>query len=156
VIAGERPERQQLERVAHRSGLSARVLVIGHVADITPYYAIADTVALPSHSEGSPNVLLDAMAAGVPVVATSVGGVPEIAIAEKSALLVPPRDPRLFAAALHRLLTTPELAQTLSANAKARVATHFSPESHAQSLIRIYQELLPVGAELAEAQLVSI
>jgi glycosyltransferase involved in cell wall biosynthesis len=156
VIAGEGPERERLERAAHRSRLSARVLFIGHVEDITPYYAIADTLALPSHSEGSPNVLLEAMAAGVPVVATNVGGVPEIAIAEKSALLVPPREPRLFAAALHRLLTTPELAQTLSANAKVRVETHFSPESHAQSLIRIYQELLPIRAELAEAQPVSI
>ena len=142
VIAGEGPERQRVERAAYRSGLSARVLFIGHVEDITPYYAIADALALPSHSEGSPNVLLEAMAAGVPIVATSVGGVPEIAIAEKSALLVPARDPRLFAAALHRLLTTPELARTLSADAKARVETHFSLESHAQSLIRIYQGLV--------------
>ena len=142
VIVGEGPERESLERASREQGLSAQVLFIDHVEDVAPYYAIADALALPSHSEGSPNVLLEAMAAGVPVVATNVGGVPEIAIGDESALLVPPYDPQHFANALHRVLIDADLAQTLRANATARVASRFSPESYAQSLIRIYQEIV--------------
>lgn len=155
LVVGEGPERERLMRSVKTAGLSERVLFVGQVEDVAPYYAIADVLALPSHSEGSPNVLLEAMAAGVPVVATSVGGVPEIALADKSALLAPPHDPLLFASALHRLLSDCELAQTLSVNASARVASHFSPQSYAESLIRIYQELLPARAELAPPELVS-
>ena len=142
LVVGEGPERGRLERAVEGTALSTRVLFIGHAEDIAPYYALADVLALPSHSEGSPNVLLEAMAAEVPVVATSVGGVPEMALAEESALLVPPHEPRLLANALHRLLSSPELAQTLRANASARVASHFSHQSYAESLIRIYQEIV--------------
>jgi len=155
LVVGEGPERERLERAVEAKGLSARLFFIGHVEDVAPYYAIADVLALPSHSEGSPNVLLEAMVAGVPVVATSVGGVPEIALADESALLVPPREPRLFANALHRLLSDSDLAQTLRANARARVASHFSHQSYAESLIRIYQQLVPARTEVAQPELVS-
>ena len=104
VVVGEGPERESLERASREQGLSAQVLFIDHVGDVAPYYAIADALALPSHSEGSPNVLLEAMAAGVPVVATNVGGVPEIAIDCETALLVPPHDPQLFANAVRKKL----------------------------------------------------
>jgi glycosyltransferase involved in cell wall biosynthesis len=156
VIVGNGPEREHLERAAREKGLDANVLFVGHVEDVAPYYAIADALALPSHSEGSPNVLLEAMAAGLPVIATAVGGVPEIAIKEESALLVPAHNPQLFAGALHRVLTGPELAQMLRAKARERVATQFSPESAAQSLIRTYRELMSATAELAQPQVVSI
>jgi glycosyltransferase involved in cell wall biosynthesis len=155
VIVGEGPERVTLERAAGEAAFDTRVLFIGHVEDIAPFYAIADVLALPSHSEGSPNVLLEAMAAGIPVVATSVGGVPEIVVTEQSALLVPAHNSQLMAEALHCVLTNPELAQTLRQNARARVATSFSPESYAQSLIGIYQSLLPARTELVEPELVS-
>jgi glycosyltransferase involved in cell wall biosynthesis len=155
VIVGDGPERAHLQRAASEVGLSRRVLFIGHVEDIAPFYAIADALALPSHSEGSPNVLLEAMAGEVPVVATNVGGIPEIAVAEESALLVAAHDPQLFAGALRRILTNPQLAQTIRANAKARVDAHFSPKAYAQSLIRIYQELVPANPKLAEPNLVS-
>jgi len=73
-------------------------------------------------------------------VATKVGGVPEIAIDDESALLVPPREPQLFANALRRILIDTDLAQTIGENAKAR-ALHFSPEAYARSLISIYEDL---------------
>ena len=123
--------------------LESHVVFVGHVSDVAPFYAIADVLALPSHSEGSPNVLLEAMAAGLPIVATSVGGVPEIATNEEDALLVAARDPSAFAVALRRALTEGELARTLKNNAITR-AKDFSPECHARSLIEIYQELLSV------------
>jgi glycosyltransferase involved in cell wall biosynthesis len=156
VILGEGPERPQLEKAIQANGLGDFVTFAGQINDVAPYYAIADTLALPSHSEGSPNVLLEAMAAQVPIVATDVGGVPEIATDEEHALLVPARNPKSFAEALHRLLTTPALARKLSVNARARAEKDFSPEAYARSLIGIYRELLSSESALVEPELVSV
>jgi glycosyltransferase involved in cell wall biosynthesis len=109
-------------------------------------------LALPSHSEGSPNVLLEAMAAGLPVVATRVGGVPEIVAHEESALLVDARDPQAFAAAVGRVLTDGELARALAARAGALAATRFSPESYRHSLVEIYRELISSPEASAKAR----
>src|SRR5205807_78220 len=141
VIVGEGPERDSLERAINQKGFDALVLFIGHVEDISPYYAIADALALPSHSEGSPNVLLEAMAAGLPVVATAVGGVPEIAINEENALLVAPGDSDSFAQALNQVLTDPELARKLGRAAAMHVSEKFSPAAYVRSLLRVYQSL---------------
>lgn len=143
LVVGEGPEQANLARAVTERKLESQVVFVGHVPEVAPFYAIADVVALPSHSEGSPNVLLEAMAGGLPLVATTVGGIPEIATSEVNALLVPPRDPAAFAEALRRALTELELARTLQGNAIAR-ANEFSPELHAQSLIQIYRELVSV------------
>ena len=155
IMVGEGPEQQHLEQAVRKHDLRDRVCFIGHVTDVAPFYSIADVLALPSHSEGSPNVLLEAMAAGIPIVATSVGGVPEIAVAEENALLVSARDPQALARSLHRLLTTPGLAETLSANAQARVKRDFSPQAYAQSLLKIYRELLKEQQGTTASELVS-
>lgn len=156
LIVGEGPEQANLSRAVTERNIDSHVVFAGHVGDVAPFYAIADVLALPSHSEGSPNVLLEAMAAGLPVVATSVGGVPEIATSEVNALLVPPRDPSAFAEALRRVLTELELARTLKSNAIAR-ASEFSPESHAQSLIEIYEELITAtGAQASRLRVRSL
>lgn len=149
LLVGSGPERDQLERTAAQISVSDRTIFSGQVADVAPYYAIADVVAMPSHSEGSPNVVLEAMAAAVPLVATGVGGVPEIATSEENAVLVPPCAPQEFANALGRVLTEPALADRLRANAIDR-ATQFSPESHARSLIQIYQELASQPGAIAK------
>lgn len=147
IIIGEGPTRAQVERVAQQAGLTDRVTFLGQISDVQPYYAIADALALPSHSEGSPNVLLEAMAAGIPVVASAVGGVPEIAVDESSALLVPARDTQKFARALYRVLTDTELAQRLGEAAIARVEDEFSPESYARMLVGTYDKLLAEQSE---------
>ena len=141
LIVGDGPEREALSRAIAERNLSAQVMFVGQVDDVAPYYALADVLALPSHSEGSPNVLLEAMAACLPIVATTVGGVPEIAANEETALLVPPRDPQTFADALYRILMNKDLAASLGGKAAERVANDFSPKSHAQSLIRIYESV---------------
>ena len=155
LIVGDGPEQANLTRAASERKLESHLVFVGHVSDVAPFYAIADVLALPSHSEGSPNVLLEAMAAGLPIVATSVGGVPEIATNEQDALLVTSRDPSAFAAALRRALTEPEVARKLRNKAIVR-ARDFSPESHTRSLIEIYQGLLsapgavPAGSHTQE------
>ena len=142
VIVGDGPERERIEAEARTSGLFEQVVFVGHAAEVFRYYAIADIVALPSHSEGSPNVLLEAMSAGLPVVATAVGGVPEIATSGETALLVKPGNPESFAEAMSLLLTNPNLAQKLGEAAAVYVKDRFSPEAQAQSLLQIYQQVL--------------
>src|SRR2546421_8316031 len=117
VIVGDGPEREPLESIAALSGVSQRIIFAGQVTDVRHFYAMADVFVLPSLTEGSPNVLLEAMAASVPVVATAVGGVPEIVENEESALLVPANDPASIAVALATLLTHKELARRLATNA---------------------------------------
>lgn len=150
VVVGEGPERARVEEAARGLGLSGRIVFAGHAKDVRPFYALADLLALPSHSEGSPNVLLEAMAAGLPVAATSVGGVPEIANDGETALLVPARDADAMAAALKRLLDDATLARTMAARAKEHVLARFSPEAYTRSLVRIYNELAPAATRAAE------
>jgi glycosyltransferase involved in cell wall biosynthesis len=101
----------------------------------------------PSHSEGSPYVLLEAMAAGLPIVATAVGGVTEMVENNETALLVRARDPHEMADAIARVLNDEQLAQRLSANASASVGLRFSPETYVRSLVEIYRGL--IGAQPA-------
>lgn len=146
VLAGDGPERARLERACRRPGLQDAVILVGHQADVRPYYAMARLLALPSHSEGSPNVVLEAMAAGVPLVATSVGGVPEIVRDGANGLLVRPRDPVRMAAAIARLLEDPALANTLSTAARSIVAEEYSPGPRRLRLLRLYRDVLQSDA----------
>ena len=145
VVVGEGPEREAVEREARERGVSERLIFAGHVSDVRPFYALADVLALPSHSEGSPNVLLEAMAAGLPVAASSVGGVPEIVSDGESALLVAPHDPRAMGSALARLLKDEGLARRLASNARSLVAAHYTPDAYARSLVGLYGEILRGG-----------
>jgi glycosyltransferase involved in cell wall biosynthesis len=140
VIVGDGPERSSLEAYAESLGVNEMVVFAGQVNDVQPFYNVADVFALPSHSEGSPNVLLEAMAANLPVVATAVGGVPEIVENNTSALLVPANDPRTLGAAMARLLTDGELRERLVKNAAELVDTLFTPDNYARALVGIYRE----------------
>jgi glycosyltransferase involved in cell wall biosynthesis len=141
VIVGDGPERDRLESFARQSGVAERIVFAGQVKDVQPYYAIASVFVLPSHSEGSPNVLLEAMAANVPVVATDVGGVPEIVQNEQSALLVPARDSTGLAEAIARVLADGELTKRLTNNAAKLVRDNHSPADYVQSLIRSFSKI---------------
>lgn len=152
VIVGDGPERERLEAAARSLGIGGRVHFAGQTSDVKPYYAAADLLVLPSHSEGSPYVLLEAMAAGVAIVATAVGGVPEMVEDEESALLVPPRDSRAMAAAITRLLTDAQLARRLTGNASALIATRYSPETYVRSLMEIYRRVMSNAAGAESSQ----
>src|SRR3989440_512475 len=142
VIVGDGPERGQLESSSARSGVSQRIIFAGQVTDVQPFYAMADVFVLPSHSEGSPNVLLEAMSANVPIAATAVGGVPEIVENDVSALLLPASDPPALAGALATLLTDKNLARRLATNASRLADTQHDPEDYARSLIEIYRDVI--------------
>ena len=140
VLAGDGPERQNLEALAAARNVS--ITFAGQVSDVRPFYQQADLFVLPSLSEGSPNVLIEAMAAGNPIVATAVGGVPETVTDEIEALLVPASNPAALAAAISKVIGNPDLAGRLSEAAKARVRRDFLPEARARRIIELYRRVL--------------
>jgi glycosyltransferase involved in cell wall biosynthesis len=141
VIVGEGYERGAIERARERLDLLNDVTLTGHKNDVRPWFAIARLYLMPSHSEGSPNSLLEAMTAGVPCVASNAGGIPEIMTDERTGLLTPVRNPEALAKAIARLLGDPALAGSLAANALAETA-RFTPDAYHKALVRIYQQVL--------------
>jgi glycosyltransferase involved in cell wall biosynthesis len=146
LIVGDGPERKRLEAAVSADGIKEHVIFAGQISNVKPYYAAADVMVLPSHSEGSPYVLLEAMAAGLAIVATAVGGVPEMVKDEESALLVPARNPQAMAEAIWRVLTDAEVAGRLTLNASALIATRYSPETYVRSLLEMYREIISHAA----------
>jgi glycosyltransferase involved in cell wall biosynthesis len=146
VIVGEGYERGAIERARERLELRNDVTLVGHKSDVRPYLAIATLYLMPSHSEGSPNSLFEAMTAGVPSVASEVGGIPEIMTNEVTGLLTPSRNPEALAEAIGRLLADSALAARLAANALAESA-RFTPEAYHAALVQVYQQVLGQPAE---------
>ena len=142
VIVGDGPERGPLQRLAGELGVAKLVSFAGFQRDTTPYYAIANAVAVPSHSEGSPNVVLEAMAAGLPMAACRVGGVPEILEEGVTGLMVERQEPEQMAQALFRLLSDAELRDRLGGAAKTRAQSAHTPEAYRRALVGFYQETL--------------
>jgi glycosyltransferase involved in cell wall biosynthesis len=123
-------------------GLGRRVLFTGFRLDIGSILPDLLISVLPSLSEGLSNVLLESMAAGVPVVATKVGGNPEVVEEGVTGLLVPPRDPAALADAVGTLLENPGLASRFGTSGRRRVEVHFSLDRMVQDTQRLYFELL--------------
>jgi glycosyltransferase involved in cell wall biosynthesis len=142
VLVGEGPEEERLKALRVKLGLESAVTMAGLQHDVRPWYAAASVVVMPSHSEGSPNVLLESMAAGVPVVATRVGGVPEIATNEETALLTEPRNPEALADAIARMLSDGSLRESIVRNAKKLAEEQYSPEAYRRSLVAIYEKVI--------------
>jgi len=142
VIVGDGPERERLAQLATQLGIEKRIAFAGFQRDTKPYYAMATAVAVPSHSEGSPNVVLEAMAAGLPIAANAVGGVPEILEEGVTGLMVPPRNPDAMAKALLRILSDAELRLRLGAAARARAESSHAPVAYRRTLVEFYQNTL--------------
>ncbi len=142
LIVGDGPERGRIEAQIRALGMDGAVTFTGQTPSAEPYYALAGVAVLSSISEGSPNALLEAMAFRAPIVATNVGGIPEIVEHGKSALLVPPSDAQQLADAIRRILRQPEEARRLSCRAYELAATRHTPEARVRRLIGIYREVI--------------
>ncbi|MFQ5666148.1 MAG: glycosyltransferase, partial [Candidatus Binatia bacterium] len=142
VLAGDGPQRSQLETRARELSCNGHVKFLGLRRDPRPVYAGLDVFALPSLEEGSPNALLEAMACGRAVVATRVGGVPEIVAEECSGLLVVPNSARALADSLMRLAADPPLRQRLAQGAARRARDHFDITRTVERYADLYRELL--------------
>jgi L-malate glycosyltransferase len=126
LLAGDGPLRASLEQLAQGLGLGGRVVFMGERRDIPAVLAAMDVSVLPALSnESLPNVILESMAAGVPVIATRVGGSPELIDDGKTGLLVPPDDEASLVAALERLLRQPELRMQCARQAKQKARDNF-------------------------------
>jgi glycosyltransferase involved in cell wall biosynthesis len=143
LLLGEGQERQRLEEQLARSGMQDYVVFAGFKQDVRPWIQACDVVVNPSLAEGLPNVLLEAMALGTPVVATRVGGVPDLVQDRESGLLVPPGDPSALANAVYDLFLDPAAALRFSRNAQARVQD-YSPARQSQRLLDLYARALQI------------
>ncbi|HXW13031.1 MAG TPA: glycosyltransferase family 4 protein [Terriglobia bacterium] len=141
-IAGSGPQREKLEGAVVRTGLEGRVKFLGWVDDLPSLLSRWDVFVLPSLEEGFPIAALDAMAAGLPVVATAVGGVPELIEDGKTGYLVPPRDTEALASRLRFLICNPELCTSMGTAGYARVRDRFTASQMTASFCRLYDELL--------------
>ncbi len=128
LIVGEGPQRQRLESQIERFGLDDYVHLIGRQPDTAPLLRAADLFVLSSRWEGMPNVLLEAMAAGLPCVATNVEGVAELVTHERTGLCVNPESNGSLSGAIERLLIESTLATKIAAAGQARVREAFSWE----------------------------
>jgi glycosyltransferase involved in cell wall biosynthesis len=142
VVVGDGERRGELVRAAADLGLGGRIHFLGWRGDLDRLYADLDLAVLCSRNEGSPVSLIEAMAAGCPVVATRVGGVPDLVADGVSGLLVPPDAPEALAAAVLALLRAPERRRTLGAAGRDRVVPAFAAERLLGDIDRLYTDLL--------------
>lgn len=145
VVVGEGGERVHLERLAADLGVRDRVTLPGWQADVRGYFEAMDVFALSSRREGLPNVVLEAMALEVPVVATRVNGVPRLVQDGRNGFLVEPGDVEAMTTALWGLLRNPGLRDLFRAAGRRTVETRYSFPTRMSRLKRIYDDLLDAG-----------
>lgn len=140
VVLGRGDLRCALEAEARALGVAERVHMLGFRDDLAPYLAHLDAVLLPSRHEGLPFAALEAMAAGCPVIAARVGGLPELIDDGHTGLLVPPEDPAALARGLSRLLGSPALRERLTAAARAHVTARFTRTAMGEAHRTLYRD----------------
>jgi L-malate glycosyltransferase len=148
IVAGNRPGsresdyRRQLTNQVDRLGLTGRLIFTGTRLDVTRFLSEVAVSVLPSSSEGLSNTILESMAAGIPVVATAVGGTPELVDDGVTGFLVPPREPAALAGAILRLLEQPDLARRLGRAGRDKVHRKFGLHRMVAETERLYGQLL--------------
>ena len=156
VVAGDGPLRAELEAAAATLGIAAHVRLIGHHERIEDLLPAMDVFVLSSISEGLSNTILEAMASGLPVVATRVGGAEELVVDGETGVLVPSRSPGALADAVARLLASPQLRQAMGSAARRRTESEFALPSVVQRYERFYLELARPAAPTVEPRGVEV
>ena len=146
VIFGDGPCRPELQHQIASLGLTGAVVLAGFRLDLDRYLPHLDLLVLPSHTEGLPNVVLEACAAGVPVVATAVGGTPEVIEPGASGFLVPPGDPVVLASAICEALGDEEQMREFAFQARQTVLENFSFQSQVERYLDLFGRLCPARA----------
>jgi glycosyltransferase involved in cell wall biosynthesis len=141
VVFGEGAERDRLAEKIVSLGLRERFILAGFRDDLDHWLPWADVVALPSRTEGLPNVALEASAAGVAVVATRVGGTPEVIEEGTNGFLAPSDDPAALAEPIRRLCLDDELRRSLGESGRARMRERFSFAAQADAYVRLFEDL---------------
>jgi L-malate glycosyltransferase len=141
LLAGDGPERQALEQLSIRLGLTAHVRFLGFRTDVRELLAAADMLVLASHLEGTPMIVLEAMASGCPMILTTVGEIPNMLESDNAAWLVPPRNAAALAGAVRESLANPHLASQRAAIARALHAKSFSRAAMGQHYESLYDSI---------------
>jgi glycosyltransferase involved in cell wall biosynthesis len=142
VVVGDGILRPALERQARELGIADRVLFTGWRRDVPSIYADLDVLVVSSDNEGTPVSAIEAMASGCPVVATHVGGLPDLITDGDTGRLVRPRDSEVLAAAVLDLLQNAEKAHYMSRNAKTAAAKRFAVKRLIGDIDQLYSQLL--------------
>lgn len=145
-ILGDGPDRHSLEELADALGVAGRVRFLGEVNDVAARLLRADVFVLSSSSEGLPISVLEAMATGLPVVATAVGGLPELVEDGITGFLVPPGDHAALGAAIAELVGEPERRARMGAAGRARAEAQFSIDACRSAHLELYRRLLASAA----------
>jgi glycosyltransferase involved in cell wall biosynthesis len=141
-LVGDGPDRPQLERKAHDLGIARDTLFLGYQEDVAPLYAAFDALVLPSGNEGTPVSVIEALAAGRPVVATRVGGIPDVVRDGEDGFLVDAEATEELAERLSRLAADPALRERLGAAGRARVLPRYAVDRLVEDIDRLYRALL--------------
>jgi glycosyltransferase involved in cell wall biosynthesis len=142
IILGQGPEERLLEEEIRRCNLQGKVLLAGPKKDPRPYYEHADIYCQPSISEGIPLALMEAMDSEKPVIASHVGGMPEVIAHNETGLLVPPNKPDALADAIFKLFQDPQKRAQLGQAAQREMRENYSTVQRTQKVLSIYDELL--------------
>jgi glycosyltransferase involved in cell wall biosynthesis len=141
-LVGDGPDREHLERRAHELGVIKDTLFLGYQEEVAPFYAAFDALILPSGNEGTPVSAIEALAAGRPVVATSVGGVPDVVRDGEDGYLVGVGDTDGLADRLARLARDPDLRERMGRSGRARVLPRYGVSRLVDDVDELYRSLL--------------
>jgi glycosyltransferase involved in cell wall biosynthesis len=141
-LVGDGPDREHLEQRAHDLGIMRDTLFLGYQSDVAPFYAAFDTMVLPSANEGTPVSAIESLAAGRPVVATRVGGVPDVIRDGVDGFLVEAGDTETLADRLAELAHDPELRARMGAAGRERVLPRYAVDRLVDDIDRLYRSLL--------------
>jgi len=141
-MVGDGPDRERLEQVAHDLGIARSTYFVGYQEDVAGYYRLFDAFLLPSVNEGTPVSAIEALASGTPVVATRVGGVPDVVTDGVDGFLVEPGDTDTAAEHLAQLARAPELRASMGEAGSANARERYSVERLIDDVDRLYRELL--------------
>jgi glycosyltransferase involved in cell wall biosynthesis len=142
LLVGDGTDRPRLEEQAFRLGLARHCLFLGYQEEVAPWYAACDVVALTSANEGTPVTVIEALAAGRPVVATDVGGVPDVIAEGVDGFLVEPRDTAALADRLERLAADPALRAAMGERGRARALERYAVGRLVDDVDALYRSLL--------------
>lgn len=147
VFIGDGPLRGELEGLVRQQKMESCVTFLGYRTDVPVLLNSMDVFVLPSLYEGLPNVVLEAMASGKPVVATAVDGTPEAVIDGETGFLVPPKDPQALSRAVQAMLGKPGLIHSMGQAGRRRVEDHFTLDHEIHQFVQVFDRLMQSGGK---------